>query len=392
MRRLRTAVFVVAALAASAAWAQQSVDIVLAGRIVARLRDKGDYDSLAQRAAKVDQRMADVISYENTQNPQVSVKPVAGLYHVFVGKRDVIAVFPGDAAPQKLDPKTLAIRWMTNIKVALPLTTPVTKIKPITGRAQPPVTLAAAGGSLPIVPSAGRTTAPGGVTPARWPSPGGEPGTEMVTQAPGASTTPTGETVPAGTAAGQPPEPKATPRSAALLLLLDAFNSVRVLSENEYLAGRDLLAANLLENLEPYMRDVRTQGVTAGTPQPPRPIEIVQPSKPPVVTPKPGGPSVPAVPTVPSVTPTKPSVAPGTKPPKPGDASYVKVPQKQRIGRKFAAAAGPFDQLKQSGGPYLAQVTDLLKQARAAFAAGDFDTSEADADQALQLMGVPIPK
>jgi len=402
MRGLRTAVSVAAVLAASAVWAQQSVDVVIAGRIVARIRDKGAYASLAERATKIDQRIADVISFEDTQKPQVSLKRVGGLYHVFVGKRDVIAVFPADAKPQKIDPKALAAIWMKNIKTALPFATPVTKLK-YAGAGKPPLTPPKTGGSLPIVPHPGGTKPPSGsVTPAGLPAPGTEPGTEMVTQAPGANTTPTGETVPAATATSQPPEPKATPRSAALLLLLDAFNSVRVLDENEYLSGRDRLAGNLLENLEPYMGEARTQGVTTGTPQPPRPIQIVQPPKPPsvagtqpkppTVTPKPTGPSVPAVPTGPSVTSTKPGVTPGPKPPKPGDAAYVKVPQKQRIQRKFTAAAGPYDQLKQSGGGSLAQVSDLLKQSRAAYAAGDFDTSEAEVDQALQLMGVPIPK
>jgi hypothetical protein len=81
-----------------------------------------------------------------------------------------------------------------------------------------------------------------------------------------------------------------------------------------------------------------------------------------------------------------------TRTPAPSGPSSPKVPQKQRIGRKFAAAASPYEQLKQSGGASVDQVTQLLKAARTAYAAGDFDTSEAAADQALQLMGVPIPK
>jgi hypothetical protein len=72
-------------------------------------------------------------------------------------------------------------------------------------------------------------------------------------------------------------------------------------------------------------------------------------------------------------------------------ADTARVPQKQRIKRKFAAAEQPFMALKNAGDPKADEVSGLLKESRDAFTNGDFDTSETKIDQALRLMGVPIP-
>ena len=72
-------------------------------------------------------------------------------------------------------------------------------------------------------------------------------------------------------------------------------------------------------------------------------------------------------------------------------ADTARVPQKQRIKRKFAAAEQPFMALKNAGDPKADEVSGLLKESRGAFTNGDFDTSETKIDQALRLMGVPIP-
>jgi hypothetical protein len=420
MKALRALVVLTASLVACWAWAQEPVDVVVAGRIIARIRDKGTYASLAERAAKVDQRLADVLSFENTQRPNVSAKRVGGLWHVFVGKRDVIAVFPGDAKPQRIDPRLLAGLWMRNLRTALPLATPVSKlpkrptgVTPVTPTPPRPKT----GGVVPVPKPAPAPSGVTGVVPAPS-SPITEPSTAVAPQTPGASTTPSGEAVPAP--APKPAEPKATPRSAALLLLLDSFNSVRALTDEEYLAGRDRVASHLLENLEPFMTEARAQGEAAGTPQPPRPITVVSPETPPLKPPTPVAPTTtvtpkkpptptaktpakppavapkvptavtPSVPSVPTV-PRKGAKAATGKPARSGIA-YARQPQKQRIGRKFAAAAGPYQQLRAGGGANADQVGALLKTARDAFAAGDFDASESSLDQALQLMGVPTPK
>lgn len=393
MRVLRAMLFVVAALAVSVAAAQDTVEIVIGGQIVARIRDKGPYDSLAARAAKVDQRIDDVISYEDTQNPKVKVKEVDGIWHVFCGDRPILGVYPADAKAQSIDAKGLAAIWMRQIKLALPKATPVSKL--------PPTAAAATGGVTPAprVPRAPENEQPAGVR-AATPGDTGEPATAHVTPAPTTSTRPTGDTVPGAAPAGEPTEPSKTPRTAALLLLFDSFRVVRALTEEEYLAGRDGLASNLLANLEPFMAEVRESGLAAGTPQPPRPIVVESPTPPApdetgTVTAE-APPTIPTVPTVPTV-PTIPTASEDTgasapEAPPGVDPSRAKVPQKERIGRKFKAAEKPYADLRASGGPALEQVTQLLKEARRAFfTAADFDTAEAKVDEALTVMGVPIP-
>ena len=382
MRVFRAMLVVVAALVVGAVVAQESVEIVIGGQIVARVRDKGPYDSLASRAAKIDQRIDDVISYEDTQNPKVKVREVDGVHTVFCGERAVIGVYAGDAAAQSIEPKALAAIWMRQIRLALPKATPVSRLPVTPTSGETPTT------PVPRVPTASETTGapPTGVRPA---IPDNEPSTAHRPPTPGASTTPTGDTVPGTTTAVQPAEPSKTPRSAALLLLLDAFNSVRALTEDEYLAGRDRLASNLLGNLEPFMAEVREQGTIADTPRPPRPITVEPPTVPTVPT-IPTGPTPPTVPTVPTVpevgTATTPEVPPGV------DPSRVRVPQKERIGRKFKAAEKPYAELRATGGPDLATVTQFLREARKAFfTTEDFDTAEAKVDEALTTMGVPIP-
>lgn len=392
MRVFRAMLVVVAALAMTAAAAQDTVEIVIGGQIVARVRDKGPYDSLAKRAAKIDQRIDEVISYEDTQNPKVKVKQVEGVWHVFCGDRPILGVYPADATAQNIEAKALAALWMRQVKEALPKSTPVSKLPPAPAGTEGAVT------PVPRVPSASEDETPTGVRAATS-GDTDEPSTAHVTAAPGASTEPTGATVPV-TPAPQPGGLGKTPRSAALLLLLDALNSVRALTEDEYLAGRDRLASNLLENLEPFMAEVREEGVTAGTPEPPRPIIVEAPPSPTTgeTTPEapPSVPTVPTVPTAPTV-PTVPTVSEGTGETTPEatpgvDPSRVKVPQKERIGRKFKAAEQPYADLRAAGGPTLAKVTELLREARRAFfTAEDFDTAEARVDEALTLMGVPIP-
>jgi hypothetical protein len=74
-----------------------------------------------------------------------------------------------------------------------------------------------------------------------------------------------------------------------------------------------------------------------------------------------------------------------------GDPNTARVPQKQRIKRKFAAAQEPFWALKNAGDPKAEEVGRLLTESRTAHTDGDFDTAEAKIDEALRLMGIPIP-
>lgn len=287
--------------------------------------------------------------------------------------------------------------WAANIKTALPRATPVTKLPAVPSKPGGGAVTPAPGPRVPTVPTVPTVSVPGPVVekppvaenPPGPTTSGPGPVTDTLPPPLATSTAPTGETVP------EPketvvPEPSGTPRSAAMLLLLDAFNSVRALSEDEYLNGRDGLASNLLENLEPFMRTVRETGVSTGQPEPKRPPIEVLPPKPPITPPKPPptttGPRVPTIPTG----PTTGTVKPPTLVHPTGDASTARVPQKQRIKRKFDAATQPFLALRNTGDPKADQVSQLLKESRDANTGGDFDLAETKVDEALRLMGVPI--
>ena len=120
MRLTRVLVVMCVLLAVGLASAQEAKDIVIAGTIVARVRDRGAFESLAVRAAKVDHRISDVISNEDTQNPKVWMQVDEGVPTLYVGDTKVIGVYSGDAEPQGITARQLAGIWMKNIKTALP--------------------------------------------------------------------------------------------------------------------------------------------------------------------------------------------------------------------------------------------------------------------------------
>ncbi len=69
-----------------------------------------------------------------------------------------------------------------------------------------------------------------------------------------------------------------------------------------------------------------------------------------------------------------------------------KVPQKQRIARKFKAAEEPYKALQGTDAAQAAKVGELLRAARTALASKEFDTAEGEVDAALKLLGVPAPE
>ncbi|MGQ9732300.1 MAG: hypothetical protein ACUVX8_13660 [Candidatus Zipacnadales bacterium] len=398
MKRCQLFVVVGLLLIVGVVYAQEAKDIVIGGEIVARLRDKGPFESVAARHSHVEKCINEIISYEDTQHPRVKLQKLDGIWTITVGTRECLKVYPGDARPQNMDPRTLGELWRKKIEDALPRVTPVSRLP------QPPKPSPSVNASLaptPRVPTVLSETEPAHTTIVPPTNTNGGPITDLSAQSPGTSTEPTGGIGPTPTTDVQPAQPPKTPRSAGILLLLDAFSNVRAMTEEEYLAARDRLAANLLENLEPFVREA---GATEGE------RRLPQPEQPPIelVTPKPGGGAVtlpppvddastkvpesgtrvPTIPRAPTVEKTWSASQSSTS----GNSSTARVPQKERIKRKFAAAKEPFAALKAAGDPRAAEVEALLRESRAAHTAFDFDTSEAKVDAALKLMGVPIPK
>jgi len=312
-------------------FAQESDAIYIANGVVARVRTPGAYESIYQRSAAIDQAIAEVISTQDTQNPQVRVAMKDGKWSVYSGPVRIISVYPEEAEANGIAAKALAQIWAKNIKTRLPLTTPKSKMPP--------------GAELPEV--------------------------EVQPAPPGPSTADTGAEVPESQAAGR------MSRSAALLLTIDAFNVVRALSEEDYLGRREEIARSLLKNLRPFMG-----GEAPALEAPPvsaEPItgreEVGPPAPPPVQEPEPTRPEV-SVETI--------AIPPSQE----GDPAYAKVPQKNRIKTKFALLQDPYLELVASDPEAAASISGLLKVARAARAAEKFDECESYLDHAIRLLRI----
>lgn len=330
--------------------AQETADIIIANGIVARIRDKGPYDTVQDRMAAIDKAIVDIISNQDSEHPQVSLKQKDGIWTVYCWDTPVIRVYKSEAEPNNLTEKQLGMLWVKNFRERLPLATPVSKMDDPFGGAKPKPAEKLAE-TTPVVVSP---------TPA------------------------VSETEPTVTTATGP-----IPQSAALLLIIDALRISRALTEDEWIDNREQIARNLLDNMSRFLSGKPLQAAT----QPVKP-EPVAPVTPPTTVigeePKPepstGAPTtaVETKPTPATTTVTTPSVAEEYT----GDPNYARVPQKERIGRKFDAVKEPYQKLRADDLEAGKAVGKLLKASRNSFAAGDFDASEQAVDEALTALGI----
>ncbi len=119
-----TAVVVAAACGAAPAAADHE-DIVLASQVAARIRHPGPFDSITQRAAKVNQNINNAFAREDVGRPQMSLREEAGLWAIYIGKTRLLCVFPEDAGPNGKTAKQLASIWLGNFARLFPLAEPV---------------------------------------------------------------------------------------------------------------------------------------------------------------------------------------------------------------------------------------------------------------------------
>ena len=335
-------------LAALPTLAEDYEDVVLAGAVVARLRDPGKFASLADRAAKADQALIEVLSTQDTMHPNVQVKQESGMWTVSSGPIRVLTVLPKDATGAGLAARALADTWAQNLRDLLPKATPPSRMGAAAPRAATPP--------------------PAGSTP---------PVTTPVPPRPAATTLPA---LPVTTG------PAPTTRSAALLLLLDAFNAARGMPEEEYLAQRDKLAGDLLTKLATFLAG---QGGAALV-LPPAVVETpptTSTTLPPPVTTSPATEVPPAtVPlTTPATTTAVPTLAAVPAPVVP--AEWKSLPARDRVTKKFALIQEPYGALKTADSARYTQVGELLRGARTAKAAFKWDEAESYLDGALTLLG-----
>ena len=340
--------------------AQETADICIANGIVARIRDKGPHDSVHDRMAAIDKAIVDVISNQDSEHPQVSLKQKDGIWTVYCWDAPVIRVYKAEAEANNLTEKQLGMIWVKNFRDRLPLATPVSKMDDPFGGAKP--------------------------------KPVEKPAETIATVS--STTPPAGETQPTVTADTGP-----IPQSAALLLIIDALRISRALTEDEWIDKREQIARNLLDNMTRFLSGKPMQAATQPVkPEPAAPVTppttvIGEETKP---EPSTGAPTTPAeTKPTPETTPATTTTTTTTVTPAPpatgehaGDPNYARVPQKERSGRKFDALQEPYQKLRADDPEAGKAVAKLLKTSRKSFAAGDFDASEAAVDEALTAMGL----
>ncbi|MFQ6133642.1 MAG: hypothetical protein ACE5R4_16495 [Armatimonadota bacterium] len=345
-------------LAVAEAWPQNGQPIVVANKIVARVRDSGPFDSVAQRAADINKRITECISKKEVGEPQMSLKKEDGLWTIYCGTTKLISVYPAEAEANGIEAHELAAMWLKNFERELP------NCEPMTDRIK---RLGAAAFEKPVRPAGNPTAGEANPTPPT-----------------AAESDP-----PAPVPVSPPPStPEASPsgRSPALLVVLNYFDIVRGMDEETFGAQKDELGRNLMTYLAPFITAAERPG-GPGAPTPTAPVTSVAPGgRAPVLVESDEGPRPVVVPIEPTTTVGETTVRPT---PTTGEPTS-RVPQKQRIRRKMNALRQPLADMKAAGDARATQLEELLSAARKNYYADEFDSSEELVDAALELAGIQV--
>jgi len=425
MLRGRSIVLALAFLGAmSTCAAQETADIIVGGQTVARVREAGTYESVQHRAATVDERVNALLA--TTDDPgslEISLEQMDGRWTVMIAGEAIVSVYPAEAEANAMTPEMLGATWVRKFKDALPTATcaPVTVIgeptaptattpttttpppdQPIMIADEPVLSSPTAGDeTVTVTPPATTTVAPPTTT------------TDATTTV---ATTPGGSTVEILEVPEEDPnEPEeVVAGQGARLLILEAFNNSRDLTEDDYLVRRETMANDLFDNLVQMMTGGRATGRidTGGTvslPTPPRPpvtttttatppatigaTATTTTATPPVTHTVDTGPMSPEqLPTTTTTTGAAPSLAMSAEAlakinaniPA-NDASYANVVKKVAIKAKFRAASAA---LRTVDPATKAQAIEVLSAARRANTDQDWDAAERYVDTGLGILGV----
>lgn len=380
--------------------AQETADIAVGGGLVARLRDRGSFASVRDRAASIDKTLCDVISNKDTLHPMVTVKPKGKLWTVYAWEIAVMSVYPAEAKVNGLSEKKLAENWADNLRVRLPKATPCSKLPPEMLGYKP----AKPGTAVAAKPTAAQ---PPVKTVTAKPAAAAKP----VAAKPAAAKPVMVAIKPVATTPAKPASTMTGNETGAMLLIVDALRTARDMNDQDWAAGKETMAKNLYSDLSYYLTGkgaapklpVATapkKATVVAKPAVIKPVAakpVAKPATKPVVAAKPAAPAKPVVAATkpvakPVVAAAKPVAKPAAKPvvasTKPADVSMAKVPQKNRIREKFAAAKEPYDKLAATDPQAAAQVSAMLAASRQSFAYGNFDDAEKQVDEALAALGV----
>ncbi|MBM3471889.1 MAG: hypothetical protein FJX75_01285, partial [Armatimonadetes bacterium] len=103
-------------------------DVILANKLVCRLRDAGGYGSVSERGSAVEKNVVEALSVENVGNPRMWTKSMGGLPAIYIGGTFLVQVRPGDAAGTGSSVSGLARQWLAAFRQQFPRAEPVTKM------------------------------------------------------------------------------------------------------------------------------------------------------------------------------------------------------------------------------------------------------------------------
>lgn len=401
MLRARTCVIaLMVIIAAGIGAAQETADIVVGGQVVARVRDAGQYETVEHRVAAIDEAVNQVLA--STDDPgslDVTLEQMDGRWTILIDGTPIMQVYEAEAEANETSPGVLGALWVRKFRDALPDATPVSVEEvaaPVEGPAEdtgeeaPAETEAAAETAVdePTVDAAGVSD---------------EPTTGAVTN----TGTATVEILEVPADDSEPEAEEVVASQGARLLILEAFNQARELSENDYLVQRETMANDLFSDLVEVLTGGRASGRieaggTAPSPTSPTVPPTIAETAPAETAPQPATEEVTEV--QPEVAEEQPVVAPPVTAAAlamsdearariearipASDPSYANVVQKVAVKAKFRAATTAYREALAADPDTAAQARELLTAAREANAGGQFAEAEDYLDSALHLLGV----
>jgi len=117
-----------AAVHVAAASVDDYYDIVLANKLVGRLRDPGAFGSLNRRACRVEQNVTEAISVEDVGHPRMWTTSENGRPSIYIGRTFLVQILPLDARGAGTSASALARAWLAGFQQQFPRAEPCTKM------------------------------------------------------------------------------------------------------------------------------------------------------------------------------------------------------------------------------------------------------------------------
>jgi|GEM_PF-2334169 len=127
--------FVLVPLLLDSAPAVALAEIGIDNHLFLRIRTPAAGFKIEERRVLLDQRLVEILSYENTRNPKVWIGNIRGKPTIYVGETKLITVYPRDAKANNTTSSWLASHWAQRLRAGIPQVAPVRTLKPLASKA-----------------------------------------------------------------------------------------------------------------------------------------------------------------------------------------------------------------------------------------------------------------